>query len=129
LLNPVIVAESRIDFRRSWSLGKGNFWRIFLILLSVFVPVMVVLMVALYFWYGGFPPVVPVGASSDQIAASRAATAVWMAAGMKRTLDHWYIMYPVSGLLTVLMYGLGCGAQSFAYRALVPDTPPSANLP
>ena len=123
LLNPIIIAESRIDFRRSWSLGKGNFWRMFLILLAVIIPVMIVFVVAMHLWYGGFPPTLPLGASPDQIAANRAATAAWMAAGMKRTLDYWYIAYPVSGLLTVLMYGLGCGAQSFAYRALVPEAP------
>lgn len=123
LLNPVVIAESRIDFQRSWSLSKGNFWRIFLILLSVFVPIMVVLFVALYFWYGGFPPIVPFNASPGQIAASNAATTAWMAAGMRRTLDYWFIISPISGLLTILMYGLGCGAQSFAYRALVPQTP------
>jgi hypothetical protein len=48
---------------------------------------------------------------------------------MKRTFDFWYVIYPGSGLLAVLMYGLGCGAQSFAYRALVPETPSTANLP
>lgn len=38
LLVPAIVAESRIDFPRVWSLTRGNFWRILLVLAAIALP-------------------------------------------------------------------------------------------
>lgn len=127
-LNPVVIAESRISFRRNWSLGKSNFWRMFLILVAVLAPVTLIAFLVFRFWYG-LPPSTPMNASPDQIAAGRAAIAAWMAASMNRSIDYWYIVYPANGVIVVLMYGLGCGAQCFAYRALVPETPVSASPP
>lgn len=43
LLNPVVIAESRVALGRSWSLSKGNFWRMFAIFLAVLMPTMVLL--------------------------------------------------------------------------------------
>src|SRR5215469_12695513 len=97
LLNPVVIAESRIGIGRSWSLGKGNFWRMFLIILATLVPIVVVLMFIFLFWYGGFPPPRPINATPDQIAAANAATATWIAAAMKRSTDYWYIVIPGYG--------------------------------
>ncbi len=38
-LPAVVVAENRIGLGRSWSLGGGNFWRIFFVWLLIVVPV------------------------------------------------------------------------------------------
>jgi hypothetical protein len=38
-LPAVVVAEGHIGLGRSWELGGGNFWRIFVIYLAIFVPV------------------------------------------------------------------------------------------
>jgi hypothetical protein len=46
-LPAVVVAENRIGLGRSWSLGGGNFWRIFFVYLLVVVPVGFVAAVAL----------------------------------------------------------------------------------
>lgn len=128
LINPVVIAESRISFRRGWSLSKGNFWRIVLILVAVLGPVTVVFALLFQFWYGGFPPA-PLNASADQIGAANAARAVWLAASVQRTRHYWYMVYPGYCVLTVVTFGLFSGAQSFAYRALVPETPASTSPP
>ena len=123
LLNPVVIAEKRISIRRSWALGEGNFWRIFLIVLAVIVPVMVlVTLLVLHFLFQGLPPMLPLHASADQIAANRAMVMAWNAAMMKRMMEYWYLVYPAYGVAAALLYGLGCGAQCYAYRALVPQT-------
>jgi len=130
LLNPVVVAQARIDLGRSWSLAGGNFWRIILVLLAVLMPVMAVMMyLMLHFLLQGMPPTLPLHASADQIAANQAMVNAWSAAMMRRTMDNWFIVYPAYGLAAVLLYGLACGAQSFAYRALVPQLDTSANRP
>jgi len=128
LLNPVVVAQTRIDLRRSWSLAGGNFWRIVLVLLAVLTPVMAIMtFLMLHFLYQGMPPALPLHASADQIAANQAMVNAWSAAMMQRTADNWYIVYPAYGVAAVLMYGLACGAQSFAYRVLVPEPASSAS--
>jgi hypothetical protein len=53
----------------------------------------------------------------------------WSAVMMQRAADNWYIVYPAYGVSAVLLYGLACGAQSFAYRALVSEPASSANPP
>ena len=123
LLNSVVIAEKRISLPRSWALGEGNFWRIFLIMLAVTGPLlalMIFLMIG--FLFHGLPPTLPLHATADQIAANRVVVAAWNAAVVKRMMDHWYLVYPAYGVATVLFYGLGCGAQSLAYRALVPKS-------
>jgi hypothetical protein len=128
-LNPIAVAETRIDIKRSWSLAGGNFWRIILVLLAVLAPVMAVTMfLALHFLLRDMPSGLPLHASPDQIAAYQASVNAWSAATMKRSFDNWYIVYPAYGVVAALLYGLTCGAQSFAYRALVPE-PASASRP
>ncbi|MGD0192302.1 MAG: hypothetical protein ABSD74_16320 [Rhizomicrobium sp.] len=37
-LPPVVVAEDRIGLGRAWELAGGNFWRIFIVFIAVFVP-------------------------------------------------------------------------------------------
>ena len=124
LLNPVVIAEKRISIRRSWELGGGNFWRIFLIMLGVVGPAMALMIFLMFhFMYQGLPPTLPLHASADQIAANRAMVASWNAAMIKRMMDYWYLVYPAYGIAAILIYGLGCGAQSLSYRALVPQTP------
>jgi hypothetical protein len=39
LLPAVVVAEERIGLGRAWELGGGNFWRMFAVVIAVFVPV------------------------------------------------------------------------------------------
>jgi len=130
LMNPVAIAEQRISLKRSWALAGGNFWRIIVIILAILVPIMIVQLVVMFgFLSHGFPPMPPLRATADQIAANRTQMAAWNADMIKRTYDYWYVVYPVYVVFAGLFYGLVCGAQSFAYRALVPETASSASHP
>jgi hypothetical protein len=114
LLTPVVVAESKIGIGRSWKLGRGNFWRMFMVLLAIFLPLLVVEVVALWL-LPGFPPMQP--GAPEQF---RAAMQAWEVNLLGRMNSYWYIVYPLFGVFMVVFYGILIGAQCFAYRALVP---------
>jgi hypothetical protein len=122
LMTPVVVAENRIGLGRAWQLGKGNFWRMFLVLLAILVPVLATEMIFLFgFLFSGMPPAAPPGASPAQLQATQAAMQAW-SAGMTARMNHyWFVTYPFFLVISLLLYGLLSGAQAFAYRALVPD--------
>ena len=118
-LNPIAIAEQRISLKRSWALARGNFWRILVVMLAVLIPVLAVYILFLFgFLTRGLPPTPPLHTTADQMAANRVMMAAWNAQLLKRMRDYWYLFYPVYGVVTVLFYGLACGAQCFAYRAL-----------
>ncbi len=86
-LNPVVVAEHQINLKRSWSLGRGNFWRIVIVLLAVLAPVLILQAILLFgLLIHGLPPVQPLHATADQIAMNRALVAAWNAEMIKRSL-------------------------------------------
>jgi hypothetical protein len=117
LLIPVVIAERRIGIARSWVLGGGNFWRMFAILLVIFLPFLVVEFAAFGWLLGGLPPIHP-GAPP---AATTAAFVAWETGMLQRMRDFWYFVYPASAIFSILLYGSFVGAQCFAYRALVPQ--------
>ena len=122
LLAPIVVAEKHIGLKRAWTLGKGNFWRMFVIILAVALPILVIGGIAMFsVMFKGMPPPPTAGADPAQMAQYRAAVAAWQAAMMGRMLGYWYITYPAYIAFTVLFYGLSAAAQAFAYRALVPE--------
>ncbi|MBW8707683.1 MAG: hypothetical protein JF627_00165, partial [Alphaproteobacteria bacterium] len=117
VLVPVIVAESRIGVSRAWTLTRGNFWRGFLILLSILVPFAVIEIGGLLAIAGPMP-FMPAGNTPAQLEAYHAAQKAWQAASAVHIQHLWYVIYPVSAVLTALFYGLTCAAQAFAYRKL-----------
>lgn len=48
----VVVAEEHIGIGRSWHLGGGNFWRIFLVFLAIYIPVSMAASVLMQAFYG-----------------------------------------------------------------------------
>ena len=108
LLAPVNIAEQRMGVDRAWMLSRGNFWRSFWIILSVYAPFLVVqegLMVA----FAGWPPA---------FGAGEAARLAWNIAALSAMVRHWPVLVPIHALVMVLYLGAGCGAQAFAYRKL-----------
>ena len=115
LLTPVVVAENRIGLGRAWKLGRGNFWRMFLILLAIILPIGAVEVAVLFgFIMHGLPPTAAQGATPEQIAA-------WSAQNVAYMKQYWFVLAPCYFAFLTIIYGLLCGAQAFAYRALVPD--------
>jgi hypothetical protein len=122
LLVPVIAAEEEgFALARSWTLGVGNFWRMFVVLLAVMGPFLVLEMALLFGVLFRGVPFPPSHASTEQAAAFQAAVNA-RTLEMVGTLSHyWYVAYPVSIIVLVLFYGIYIGAPSFAYRALSDD--------
>ena len=122
LLIPVIAArEPGFGVAQGWALGRGNFWRMFAILLVNWLPVIVLEGIAVFgvmFSGASFPPP---HAPAAQTAAFQAATQERVMHMMTGIYQYWYITLPVFVVLMVLFYGFGVGVQVFAYRALASD--------
>lgn len=122
LLAPVIATgEPGMALGRAWTLGKGNFWRMFAVLLSFLLPFFI-LEVALVFgmMFRGisFPPPHP---SAEQQAAFHAAMQARQAEMAGAIYHYWYISFPLLVVVMVLFYGLSAAAQAFAWRAVTSD--------
>jgi len=121
LIAPVAVAEKRITLIRGWTLTRGNFWRIFVILLSVLVPMLIAEFAYMYAVFGWevFP--------QSGMQMNPVAIAQWQQHQRELVLTstakmqhYWYVTYPIGLLVALIMYGLLAGISAFAYRALVP---------
>jgi len=110
-LPAVVVAEEQIGIGRSWSLGGGNFWRIFVVALAVIIPV--VLLFGILGLIVGTSMTVPLAEPTTphdvvKLIAQRLSAAVSPFAVL---LDIAYI---------TALAGLWTGAVAGAYRAIVP---------
>jgi hypothetical protein len=121
-----LMAPAAIDgpqaLRRGWALTRGNFWRIFLIGLSIFIPLLIAEGAYLYFVMGPdmlIPPHMQ-NMTSQALEKWQAHQQAASLAMMQHTQDRWYIVYPLGLLAGLILYGLMAGASGFAYRALVP---------
>jgi len=112
-LAPVVIAEDA-GARRSWTLGGGNFWRILGVQIAVMGPLLAVA-VLLVLAFFGLPPM-PDPATDPETA--RQMGRAWEASVNTGMVRHWYIVFPISFVFSVLMFGLGCGTQAHAYRAV-----------
>jgi hypothetical protein len=117
LLAPVVVAEESINIGRAWLLTNRNFWRIFLIILSIVIPFGVIEVAGLIALAGPMP-LLPQGHSPDQLLAFQQAQRAWQLSYTSKIWTYWYLVYPAGALLSVLVYGVSCAAQAFAYRQL-----------
>jgi hypothetical protein len=119
LLAPVCVAEQRITLIRGWELTRGNFWRIFVVMLGVLIPILIVELVYIYAVYGGnlLPPMGQ-AATPEAMAQFQQHQQQLMIAASERTQHYWYLTYPLGLLFAVVMYGLFAGISAFAYQEL-----------
>ncbi|MEI9931127.1 MAG: hypothetical protein WDM89_11430 [Rhizomicrobium sp.] len=130
LLAPAAV-EGPKALRRGWALTRGNFWRIFVLILSVLLPLIVIECLYLYFVVGPdllVPPHMS-GMTQQGLEQWNAQRSAGMLALMQRMHDYWYIVYPIGLLFSLIMYGLFAGLSAFAYRALVPPDHPVPEAP
>jgi len=111
---PLAVAEGRKVLSRSWSLSKGNFWRIFGILLAIFVPLIMVqfIMQITLFSSLAIRPIAP-DADPDEIAA-------YLSQFMTQLAGLLPVLLVVGTLFNAALISLLTSASAFAYRSLVP---------
>ena len=125
-LPAVVVAEEQIGLGRSWALGRGNFWRIVVVILAAFIPVMILF--GILGVVAGVPTFVSPVEPGNFHDAIRHAVAQLSAA-----INPLLILLDIA-YFTVLA-GLGAGAIAGAYNAIVPaksgedETPPAEISP
>jgi len=114
-LAPVAVAEHRVSLIRSWELGKGNFWRVFVVVLSIVIPLIVLEGAVFFTMYGSnlIPPIHP-GVTPDELAAFNQHQRQMV----ENSQHWWFITYPLGLLVGLIFYGLFAGAAAHAYQAL-----------
>ncbi|MBV9990935.1 MAG: hypothetical protein JOZ72_06535 [Alphaproteobacteria bacterium] len=118
LLTPVAVAE-RISLTRAWQLTKGNFWRIFVIVLALVIPLVVLELVFLV--YVVRMPLVPPlhsGVTPQELQAFAEQQQAMNRQMMTDMQRYWYIAYPLSLVVSLIFYGMFAGASAHAYRAV-----------
>jgi hypothetical protein len=119
LLTPVVVVEKSIAIERIWNLSKGNVWRLFLVGLSIVVPIMIVYMIALFaLFFRAWPALASMPHEGNVPAA---VVGAHMMAFVHILLSEWVVFVPLGAVFATLLYGLGGSAAAFAYRALVPE--------
>jgi hypothetical protein len=130
LIPPVVVNEQKVDLARGWQLTKGNFWRIFLIGLLLFLPLIVVGMVVFFAVFG-------TAIVSDMLQVFTMAMhntkqdiiqqhVDAMGASMRaQSLAIWPYTMVANILLGAFYYGLMYSASVFAYRAVTETSAPT----
>ncbi len=117
LLAPVVIAEEKIGLGRAWSLGRGNFWRMFVIMLAIMLPVIAIEFAGIFaLWGRDFMALGP-GATPAQFMAAEARI---IERSLSYIRSYWFIVYPLLLAFSAIFLGLICGARAYAYRALVP---------
>jgi len=125
LLIPVIAArEPGFALARGWTLGASNVWRIFVLLLTAWLPLILLEVVVIGSLFMGvhFPPP---HASPEQLAAFQTALDAHMQQFTGSLIHYWYATMPLSMAVIVLFHGFTVACQVFAYEA-VKDSPPVA---
>jgi hypothetical protein len=119
LLFPATVAENKLGLSRSWTLTRGNFWRIVAIGLATVGPLVVVVLVGEYVILGpGYFQLLFSAVSAD--AATQAKMSDMQSSMMSA---HMPAILGLSLLMAPFNAGLALGAASFAYRVVTPAKP------
>jgi hypothetical protein len=115
LMIPVSVAEGKFGVFRSWQLTKGNFWRIFAILIVTMLPLVVLEIVAVLVLLG---PAIAQFAS--QISGHPSDPGPALGVFMQSMWHSYMYTWPVGLAIAPVVCGLLFGQAAFAYRALTP---------
>lgn len=117
-LAPVAVAEGKIDLIRAWTLARRSFWRIFVVGLAIFVPIMLV---------AGLAQMAIVGPSyySHDVmpTAGTAASMRELVEQLRAMSAHEPFLLGLTLLLAPFVYGLMFAAPAYAYKMLASSPP------
>lgn len=120
ILTPLVVAEGKIDLRRAWDLGRGNFWRYVAIALGIALPLLIASFAASLL-FANLIALPQSALDSAQSAAERQQMITdWNATVGAQLRMLWPLMAIINIGIYIVMYGISAGASVFAYRALVP---------
>jgi hypothetical protein len=115
LLGPVVVAEHKISLIRAWELTKGNFWRIFVVFLSIFIPMLVLEFAVFWTVFGSSMMLfIHPGATPAEFGALEQ-----QRQQLAESLRHrGFLLFPLEMLAGLIFYSLFAGAAAYAYRAV-----------
>jgi len=114
LLVPVTVAENHISLIRGWILTKGNFWRIFGILLAVIVPVAILQFSIMAGLIGPDQLFAPLPKNPQDAAKA-------FDGRILALQKHMPLWIGLNLIIAPFMFGFHAGAVASAYRSLVPS--------
>jgi hypothetical protein len=126
-LTAAVVDTERFDLLKPWRLAGGNFWRIVVVGIVIFVPAAILVsaisMLVMVWAMKPFMTGLPAMHAHDPQAV--AAIMRHLAEGLNGVLlGHWYVFVPFTLVNAALIYSLATGASVTAYRALVPKVEP-----
>jgi hypothetical protein len=114
---PIVVAEKTLSPRRMWDLGKGQFWRMFVISIAIMLPATILYCIIFSFLMdvSDFTAFAQLPDETPEAHLARLhARDIEIA---RRPLEFWYVVQPLGIVALFLIYGLGPAASAFAYRA------------
>lgn len=113
VLIPAVVDGADHGLRRSWTLTKGNFWRIIAVGLATVLPVWFAMNIATSLILG------PGSAPANPGSVATVAELLHLLADLLRIqLAHWPALVGLSFVISPLFYGLTFSSSAFAYRVL-----------
>jgi hypothetical protein len=121
-VGPAVVAERQLILNRSWQLTRGNFWRIFVILLATLLPLY--LLQAVLVGAIAFPVIHQIVTAQASADPATVFATLW---GYMAGVLPYYAA--ASLVIAPVTYGLFIAPAAFAYRALVPAKPQEEQKP
>jgi hypothetical protein len=117
-LPAVVVAENHIGLRRSWNLGRGNFWRIVGIVIVIVLPIGIVHSILTNILVQTSVATHPMTMMNpDEVR-------VYFAAMMNAARRVWPILLLIELLYMAIVTGLAAGAIANAYNSVTGATSP-----
>jgi hypothetical protein len=112
LVLPIAVLEGRYKFGQSWSLTRGNFWRLVGLWLVVLIPLLIILAI--------FSALTSPFAGIETAASKKSISALF------EQLDSFLVVQSIFGFVWAIVVGaLGVAVLSYSYKALS-GLPPDA---
>ncbi len=123
LLPPVIVSERKIDLARGWQLTKGNFWRIFVIGLAIFIPLFLIGLCVFIAFFGtafftNMADIFMLAMHQAKQNVIQQHTDAMSAQMRTQGLTVWPFTAAISVITETVAFGLTYGASAFAYREI-----------
>jgi hypothetical protein len=120
-LVPVTVAEKRFGLWHSWTLSRGNFWRIFMVGVGTLSPILALEFMLIFAFYILVILTIVANVAVLHVHGAPhgpAAVAAFMAMLWKYALVYGAVILAILLPLLPVFYGLRCSPNVFAYRSL-----------
>ena len=111
----VAVTEHRFGLWRSWALTRRNFWRLFAIVMTIWIPLMILYVIALSLTMGPFMAKLAAAASAGPEAV-RAAQSAMLASVMGNLKYYMLVFFPAAPIIYGLIIAPGALLIASSFR-------------